>query len=55
MGQAGAGDEWMRVVQCDIVLSQTVERAEDGHDGSKMEQVELVLPGFEGFIRLLST
>ena len=53
MGKAGAGGEWMRVVQCDLGLrSQTIERAKDRHDGSKTEQV---LPGFGRFIWLLST
>ena len=51
MGKAGAGDKWMRVVQCDLGLrGRTVERAEDRHDGSKTEQV---LPGFGRFIGLL--
>ena len=51
IGKAGAGDEWTRVVHRDLGLrSQTVERAEDGHDGSKTEQV---LPGFGCFIWLL--
>ena len=49
MGKAGEGDKRTRVVHCDLALrSQTVERAEDGHDGSKTEQVLDVSNGYLG-------
>jgi hypothetical protein len=51
MGEAGAGNEWTRVFQCEIVMSQTVKRVEDGHDGLKTGQAKLVLPGFQRFVQ----